>query len=374
MVDDAIRALHTLFFTSLLVLTLWLLAWPAATEKIRLYHATADVTAWVAMRDALQTINRNVVAEPADVDITEDLVTGEPRPPRGEADDIRVPLSVELTWPTERSEGFTLVHPEGVDPRRLTIAGASARVFRIITDHGDLPIHDHYAVFMRDNDPEDKERERVGIIAPTFAGFRNMQYAGTRQVDAALRNDNAPERWEEVRLTLLRLGYAGSPSGLSPTDAALESLQAEADPRLRSGGITIFGVQLSLAQFFSSVGLLLAAVAFAMMGPLIALRSAGSRVHGQSWVFVVPDSRQGGRRMLDWITTLITTVWTLTPLAILFLQRQSAADLKGLATGWLFGAGALGLVFSAIVFAMVSLELHRVRKEIPTKPAALAHA
>ena len=50
MVDDAIKSLHTLFFTSLLVLLLWLLTWPAATEKIRLYHATAEVTAWAAMR------------------------------------------------------------------------------------------------------------------------------------------------------------------------------------------------------------------------------------------------------------------------------------------------------------------------------------
>ena len=53
MVDDAIRSLHALFFTSLLVLLLWLLTWPAATEKIRLYHATADVTAWAAMRETL---------------------------------------------------------------------------------------------------------------------------------------------------------------------------------------------------------------------------------------------------------------------------------------------------------------------------------
>jgi hypothetical protein len=53
MVDDAIRSLHALFFTSLLVLLLWLLTWPAATEKIRLYHGTAEVTAWAAMRETL---------------------------------------------------------------------------------------------------------------------------------------------------------------------------------------------------------------------------------------------------------------------------------------------------------------------------------
>lgn len=381
MVDDAIRALHTLFFTSLLVLMLWLLTWPAATEKIRLYHATAEVTAWVATREALATMHRSVFTVRPDADIDTDEVTGEPKPPSNEPETLTPQLEAIITWPDERAEAFTLVHAEQFNPKVMTLKGSAARIYRIITAHGDLPVHNHYAVFVEDtvptlenNDVIDKPRTRIGIVAATFPQFNNIPAAGTRQADLALQRANFPDRWGDVRLALRRLGYTGSPEELSTNDPALARLQSEDDPRLRSGGITIFGVQLSLAQFFSSVGLLLAAVAFAMIGPLIALRSAGSRVHGQSWVFVVPDSRQGGRRMLDWITTLITTVWTLTPLAILFLQRQSAADLKGLTTGWLFGAGALGLVFSAIVFAMVSLELHRVRKEIPTKPAALAHA
>ena len=44
MVDDAIKSLHTLFFTSLLVLLLWLLTWPAATEKIRLSRSSTPVS------------------------------------------------------------------------------------------------------------------------------------------------------------------------------------------------------------------------------------------------------------------------------------------------------------------------------------------
>ena len=74
-------------------------------------------------------------------------------------------------------------------------------------------------------------------------------------------------------------------------DPALARLQAEADPRLRTGGVTIFGVQLSLAQFFSSIGLLLGGVAFAMIGPLLGLRSAGSARRTR------PTGRQTHRRM-----------------------------------------------------------------------------
>jgi len=379
MVDDAIKSVHTLFFTSLLVLLLWLLTWPAATEKIRLYHATAEVTAWAAMRATLASLHRSVFVEEPEDDITEDQVLGEPRPPTNEPEDVSLPLEVILTWPEERTERFTLIHAGQFNPRAMTLPGTIARVYRIKTAHGDLPFHDHYAVFLRDTTPVvengdvvDKRRVRIGVIAPSFPQFRDLQNAGTRQADLALQRANAPDRWDEVRLAMLRLGFAGTPAELSPNDPALARLQAEDDPRLRSGGVTIFGVQLSLAQFFSSVGLLLAGVAFAMIGPLIALRASTSREHGQSWVFVVPGSARGGRRVLDWVTTLITSAWAVSPLAILFLQWQNAADLQGLTTGWLFGVGAIGLVFSAVIFAIVAIELRRVRKTVPAEAPALA--
>jgi hypothetical protein len=368
MVDDAIRSLHALFFTSLLVLFLWLLAWPAATEKIRLYHATAEVTAWAAMREALAGLHRSVFTEDADADITEDETLGEPKPPSNEPEDIKLPLEAIITWPDERTEGFTLVHADQFNPRVMTLPGTVARVYRIVTEHGDLPFHNHYAVFVQDTVPTvekddviDKTRQRIGIIAPTFPQFRNIRNAGTRQAALALQRANFPDRWSEVRLALRRLGYSGVPEELSSNDLALARLQSEEDPRLRSGGVTIFGVQLSLAQFFSSVGLLLAGIAFSMVGPLVALRSAGTRNHGQSWVFVAPGATRGGRRLLDWIATVITSAWALSPLVILFLQWRSAGDLQGLTTGWLFALGAVGLVFSAIVFSIVAIELRRVR-------------
>ena len=378
--DDAIRSLHALFVTSLLVLLVWLLAWPAATEKIRLYHATAEVTAWAAMREALTGLHRSVFAEDANADITEDEMLGEPRPPSNEPEDVKLPLEAIITWPDERTEGFTLVHAEQFDPRVMTLKGSAARVYRIVTQHGDLPFHNHYAVFVRDTVPAlenedvvEKPRTRIGVIAPTFPQFRNIRNAGTRQADLALQRANFPDRWGEVRLALRRLGYPGAPEELSSNDAALARLQSEEDPRLRSGGVTIFGAQLSLAQFFSSVGLLLAGVAFSMVGPLIALRSAGSRAHGQSWVFVVPGAARGVRRLLDRVATVITGVWAMSPLVILFLQWQSAADLQDLTTGWLFSLGAIGLVFSTLVYAIVAIELRRVRTDLPGQPPTLAN-
>ncbi len=95
MVDDAIRSLHALFFTSLLVLLLWLLAWPAAAEKVRL---------------------------------TEDETLGEPKPPSNEPEDIKLPLEAIVTWPDERTEGFSLVHATQFNPRVMTLPGTVARL------------------------------------------------------------------------------------------------------------------------------------------------------------------------------------------------------------------------------------------------------
>ena len=377
MIDDAIRSLHALFFTSLLVLLLWLLAWPAATEKIRLYHATAEVTAWAAAREALAGMHRSVFAEPPDTDIAEDEMLGEPQAPSNEPEDIRFALEATITWPDERTEPFTLVHAEQFNPRMMTLTGTAARVYRIVTEHGDLPFHNHYAVFVQDTVPTlengdvvEKPRTRIGIVPATFPQFK-MRGAGTRQADLALQRADVPDRWSEVRLALRRLGYAGAPEELSTSDAALARLQSEEDPRLRSGGVTVFGAQLSLAQFFSSVGLLLAGVAFSMIGPLIALRSASFVTHGQSWVFVVPARGSLGRRLLDCVASVFTAAWAVSPIVILVLQRRSAADLQGLTNDRLFSLGAVGLVFSAVVFAMVTIDLWRIRNAPVAKPQPL---
>jgi hypothetical protein len=63
----------------------------------------------------------------------------------------------------------------------------------------------------------------------------------------------------------------------------------------------------------------------------------------------------------------------MSPLVILFLQWQSAADLQGLTAGWLFSLGAIGLVFSTLVYAIVAIELRRVRTDLPGQPPTLAN-
>lgn len=45
-IDDALNSLRTLFLSSLAVLALWFLAWPAAVLKLQQYDQARDLEAW----------------------------------------------------------------------------------------------------------------------------------------------------------------------------------------------------------------------------------------------------------------------------------------------------------------------------------------
>src|SRR5438046_1578939 len=80
------------------------------------------------------------------------------------------------------------------------------------------------------------------------ADCRTRRDARTRQAPVARQRANAPDSGSEVALARRRLGYSGEPAALSPNERAVGRLQAENDPRLRSGGVIILSVPLSIAQ------------------------------------------------------------------------------------------------------------------------------
>ena len=376
MFDDAVKSLRTLFLTSVTLLLIWFVTWPSTTAMLPLFRATADLTAWAAMRDALVARESDVLAMPADADVTSYTTFGAPRPPNNNQDEIAHDLAVTVTWPEARVVPFTLVHADQFNPRVMTLPGAVARVYRISCDAAALRVCGRYAAFLQDmTDGTDKNthevidvtRIRVGIIRPDFPQFR-IRGAGTRQVELALERADAPDGWQAVALSLQRLGFDGDSRELSASSDALKALQAEADPRRRAG-VTAFGVQLSIVQFLSSIGLLLAVIGFAMIGPLFALKSDGLRTHSQSWVLALPGSTRGARRILDWVATAFTLTWALAPLAVLVMQRPYAGELRGLSADVLVYGSAIGLLFATVVYALVAIELRRLRRASPPAPA-----
>jgi len=364
MVDEAIKSLQALFFASVLILALWLLSWPASSEKLRLYRAAVDLQAWVDMRERLSTLKIDVFTVEPGEDITEDLAEGNPKPPNYEPYDLPVPLQLNLTWPVQQVQGFHLT-PAGFSQNALAAPGESARVYRIVTGTMQLPLGDYYAIFLKDTKSVlekgrviDRERTRLGLVPTDYRLFKNVR-SGIRQVTSALENENRPKRWGEIKLHLARFGFSGEPATLSSRDGALVRLQAEEDPRLPSGGVSIFGIQLSVAQFFSAVGILLAAVSFAMVGPLLSLRSSPARRHSQAWVLVIPKAGTAPRLLLEWMICVVTMLWALLPVLILSLQLKVYPALA--AAGWLFYFGSIGLIVSSITYGFVAWELRLTR-------------
>jgi hypothetical protein len=362
MIDDAINSLRTLFATSLLVLVLWFLYWPASIEKLKLYSAAVELHSWLYLRERLSTLERDVFEVQPNEIITDDIKWVQRIAPNQEHYPKPYPLMVDVIWPEQRSYAISLV-PAGFDQRKLT---PDARIYRIVGDRTPFPWSDYYALFLRENEIVvegqeviDREKKTGGVVAMDYHDFRALE-PGIRQVQAALRDGNRPKRWDELRLLLAKYGFVSEPEILSSRDAALAGVRAEVDPRVPSGGVQILGVQLSIAQFFFAVGILLAITSFAMIGPLLAMRSSSVRKHSQSWILVLPRSPGKARRMLEWMVCAVSILWAVSPMLILLLQVSSYAGVDGMAS-WAFGLGTVGLAVSSTTYGFVARELRVTR-------------
>jgi hypothetical protein len=362
MIDDALSSLRVLFFASLLMLSLWLLSWPTATEKLRRFSAAVELHEWLALKERLAHLDTDVFETKADEVIALDTESIQRISPNEESYPAPVPLVVNLTWPVLQQRAISL-KPAGFDQNAMT---ANARVYRVVSPRGPAWWNSSYAIFFKDTEEVIKgeeivedEKMIIGIAPANSAAFK-VPEPGIRQARAALRDENHPRRWSELRLLMSKHGFTDDPTKLSSRDSALAALQAETDPREPGGGVNVFGVSLNIAQFFSAIGAVLAAIAFVMIGPLIALRSATDKTHSASWVFVVPAARGTWRRILELAICLATLIWAASPLLILILQFRFYAS-TDVARNWLSWMGAGGLIFSSVVFAWAARELRIVR-------------
>jgi hypothetical protein len=362
MIDDALSSLRALFFASLLMLSLWLLSWPTATEKLRRFSAAVELHEWLALKERLAHLETDVFDVNPDEVIAEDAEWIQRISPNEESYAAPVPLVVDLTWPVLQRHAISL-KPAGFDQKAMT---ANARVYRVASRSGPAWWNSCYAIFFKDTEEVLKgeeivedEKMIIGIVPANSAAFKVPQ-PGIRQARAALRDDNHSRRWSELRLLMSKHGFTDDPTKLSSRNSALAALQAETDPREPGGGVNVFGLSLNIAQFFSAIGAVLAAIAFVMIGPLVALRSATDKTHSASWVFVVPAARGIWRRILESAICVATLVWVAAPLLILILQLRFHAN-ADVAWNWLSWMGAAGLIFSSFVFGWTARELRIVR-------------
>lgn len=151
-----------------------------------------------------------------------------------------------------------------------------------------------------------------------------------------------------------------APDRLSASEGALGGARADVDPRLPTSGVQVFGIQFSAAQFILSVGWILAVIAFAMIGPLIALKRSKDKRHTQPWVIVLSSFSGLTRSAFETVLAFLTYAWAISPLILFGIHI--AAYLKNASSGiiWMSLSG-FGYVFASAIYLLVTRELRILR-------------
>jgi hypothetical protein len=293
-------------------------------------------------------------------------VPSEDNPVRDERDItwVKKPIEVNTSWPLQKKYSLTL------EPRiYVGLDGATVRLYQIQSDTTDLPLSKYVAIFFRENNGPRlvKPEDNPAVISTDSMGIIEKQGESVRlrMLHQALPRLNRPSSWDGLHRELVQYGYVEPPTRLSTNHPVLTKLQADSDPRLRTGGVQVLGFQVSLGFFFTSVGLIFAAMAFAMIGPLIAIRSAKSQSISSAWTLVTPTGDKRCWTILECFILIVTIVWAAFPMLVLILQLQSGVDLQGMAEGmgrWGLVLSAIGLMFSSFTNGWAAWELRKLRK------------
>jgi hypothetical protein len=340
-------------------------------EKLALYRDARDLHAWLFLKERMAELKHEIddfargpdgiFREKNDTSITRVRVPKEGSPVRDERDVnwVKVPIMVHTSWPTRKSYPISLeptIYP-GLD-------GEMVRLYRIQSEATDLPLSEYVVIFFSEDRPlplvEPDDNPVVISASDTMLIEEALTSVRLRLLHQALPRINRPKSWDRIRIQLVRYGYNELPTELLSTDAVLPRLQEDSDPRLRSGGVKILGIQLSIGLFFTTVGLFLAAIAFAMIGPLVALRNSKSHATSSVWILVVPTAGNQRRWVLEGLILAVTITWVSFPLLVLILQLTADIDLEGVGE-WALPFGAAGLVFSSIIYALVAWEMRTCR-------------
>ncbi|MEE9171168.1 MAG: hypothetical protein V3U73_15525 [bacterium] len=351
MADEATKSLRSLFLASLLIVLVWLISWPSAIERFKHYRDAGQLHAWLFLKERLDNFGREVFSDSD----PEELIDKDYRSVEDFTGGYEewLPLILETTWPIVDQHPLILepefYYPHGEDREQ---AGSSVRVYRprVLTDI--LPFSDYYVVFVGTGS--------IRVVPTGDPDFMSsLETTGLREISEATASRNRPRDWDSIGLRLARYGFKEHPIRLTSTSRALERFQADSDP----SGLTvqIFGLQLSIGLFFSSVGVFLGLIAFAMIGPLITLRRSSNSQISQPWIMIV--STRGGfmTKVLEATIMVISLLWALLPLVLLVMQWYAKVELRGVERLAMF-IGALGLAFSALVYCWASFEMLNVRR------------
>jgi len=92
-----------LFLSSLAVLALWFLAWPAAVLKLQQFDQARDLEAWVLLKELVRNPELDVFDAKPDDPIKDFTVERHPQTPQGGDYDETIKLAVAYVWPHVRA-------------------------------------------------------------------------------------------------------------------------------------------------------------------------------------------------------------------------------------------------------------------------------
>jgi hypothetical protein len=202
------------------------------------------------------------------------------------------------------------------------------------------------------------------FVVPRGDGqFAIKTFRAVRILETGNSNPARSRRLDSIAPHLVKHGFDKPLVELKTSSPALARLQIEVDPRLTSGGVRIFGISISIGVFFTSVGLFLAALGFALIGPLTTLFAAESRSHSQPWIMVL--RRRPGKlsAVIEVVVLAISAFWAILPVCIIVLQFSSWSELQGVGK-WMLPIGTLGLLASSVIYCLVAYQLWLCRKSL----------
>lgn len=313
---DAVHAGRTTLFALAATSLIWLLTYPAVARSLRTEDRVRELAAWLALREAFPATPDGELRISPTTCLTR-LVPIQ----SGTEHEVCDPVDLHLEWLGEGTHRLTLTPTTDGQDSRYTVGDIRSKV----------PVSTYHVVAFG------------GRVAIFPSGIRSFSDRST--YNAALRDDTAvPRSWDSTRVLLRARGWTGaSADDLRLGDPAVAKLLSEG----LDATFSISGMTVSPRLYPIVVSLVLGALAFSLVGPILALRRAAPEPLDDSWTMLAYV--RGVRRVplvAIQLAAGLLTVWL--PYRVGETQLREILELLPPRDAWITGVAAL-LPFGAAV-------------------------
>jgi hypothetical protein len=375
---EALESLKNLWNASVVILVAWVLFLPAAVDRIEEYNAALQLTAWEllvklttsakggfrywgddnwCLKEAVskEDLSRDPNPIPKSNDPLLSKVCVQDSQIPGGCSDACSRLVVEWTFWPEPQAFFVYLSTAQIRNQITTVGhaatwtpGRAQADLKVVADSGQLPFNSYVISRVLDNDGKPflaVHNEEDLEAAENFWGYNNSITLEDRDVKKLSRPLD----------TAVILHYSGTDDLASIDDKKLRELQQDAD--FSRGSLTVAGVNLNVGFVYAGLGILMAVIAFLMLGPLLVLRHQLDRVT-TSWTLAIRTVERPG---LEAMLIVIWIGWAIVPLLTVPIQL---VGLTALPSPYRFVeyVNLPLLIFSSVVFLRAAFIVRALRR------------